>query len=160
MGTFLRFSRNIRKHGSNIENNSVMLTRRVSKVALRSLVKGTPVDEGVARSNWRVSIGNPTRAVISAYAPGKKLGIDETSNANAAISAGISVINRLRVGSIARGSSMAGNALYITNSVSYLDKLRSGSSGQQGSDWVAAALQEAASEIRMVRLISSIVKDE
>lgn len=160
MSTFLRFSRNIRKRSSTIENNSVVLTRRVAKTALRALVYGTPVDKGVARSNWRVSLGNPTRAVIGAYAPGRKLGMGETENARAAISAGISVINRLKVGAARRGTGQAGQSLYITNAVPYLDRLRSGYSGQQSADWVEAALQEAASEVRQVRLLYSPVRDE
>ena len=160
MSDFLRFSRNIRRHGSNIENNSVVLTKRVAKTALRSLVNGTPVDKGVARSNWRVSLGNVTRSVIPAYSPGKKLGIDEGANAKAAISAGIAIINRLKVGAIRRGTGQAGQALYITNSIPYLGKLRSGHSSQQGADWVAAALQEAASEISQVRLLSSRMRDD
>lgn len=160
MGTFLRFSRNIRTIGSRIENNSAAVTRRVAKRALRELVEGTPVDKGVARSNWRVSLGSPTRSVVPAFAPGRKLGIGETGNARAAISEGISKINQLRVGPFKRGTGQAGQALYLTNSVAYLDKLRSGYSSQQPNDWVQSALQSASSEVRQVRLLSSTVRDE
>lgn len=135
------------------------LTKRVAKVALRALVYGTPVDKGVARSNWRASIGNPTRSVIGAYSPGAKLGIGESANASAAIAAGIQQINRLRVGS-KFGTGQAGQALYITNSIPYLDKLRSGSSPQQSGDWVEIALQEARSQINQVRLLSTRVRDD
>ena len=134
------------------------LTQRVAKVALRSLVNGTPVDKGVARSNWRVSIGVETRKVIPAFAPGKKLGIGETQNARATIQAGISKINLLRVGKGGKGR--AGSALFITNSVPYLDQLRSGRSPQQSFDWVNGALIEAAAQIRQVRLLSRRVKDD
>lgn len=153
MATLLQFSRNIRKLGSRIENNSVALTKRVAKKALRGLVEGTPVDEGDARSNWRVSLGNPTRAVIPAYAPGKKLGRGESANARAAIAAGFAKINQLKVGA-KRGSGQAGTALFITNAIPYLGRLRDGSSSQQPNDWVEVALSEARMEIAGVRLLS------
>lgn len=153
MATLFQFSRNIRKHGSRIENNSVRLTKRVAKRTLISLVEGTPVDEGVARSNWRVSLGNPTTTVIPAYAPGKKLGIDERSNAYAARVAGFSKISLLRVGK-KYGTGQAGTALFITNAVPYLTRLRNGYSKQQPNDWIHQAFLEAQMEIHQVRLLS------
>ena len=158
MATLLQFSRNIRKLGSRIENNSVALTKRVAKKALTGLVEGTPVDEGDARSNWRVSLGNPTRSVIPAYSPGKKLGIGERANARATIAAGFAVINRLKVGA-KRGTGQAGTAVFITNAIPYLDRLRSGSSKQQPNDWVQIAMMEARNEIAGVRLLSRNVGD-
>lgn len=159
MATLLQFSRNIRKLGSRIENNSVALTKRVAKRTLTALVEGTPVDEGDARSNWRVSLGNPTRSVIPAYSPGKKLGIGERQNARAAIQAGFSVINQLRVGA-KRGTGQAGSALFITNAIPYLGRLRDGYSSQQPNDWVQVALMEAQAEIAGTRLLDRTVSAE
>jgi hypothetical protein len=159
VATLLQFSRNIRKLGSRIENNSVALTKRVVKRALVALVEGTPVDEGDARSNWRVSLGNPTRSVIPAYSPGKKLGIGERQNARATIQAGIATINQLRVGA-KRGSGQAGTALFITNAIPYLGRLRDGSSSQQPNDWVEIALLDAQAEIAQVRLLDRTVSAE
>jgi len=152
MATLLQFSRNMRVRGSKIENSSIGLVKRIAKRALIGLVEGTPVDKGVARSNWRVSIYNPTRAVIPAYLPGKNLGLGERSNARAAIAAGIAQINLLRVGA-AFGTGQAGRALFITNAIPYLGRLRTGSSTQQPKDWVSIALIEARSEISSVRLL-------
>lgn len=153
MATLLQFSRNIRKRGSDIENNSVRAVQRVSKRTLRSLIDGTPVDKGVARSNWRVSLGNPTRSVIPAFAPGKKLGIGERANARAALAEGFAKINQLRIGA-KRGTGQAGTALFITNAIPYLGRLRSGYSSQQPNDWVGVALLEAQAEIQSIRLLS------
>lgn len=159
MATLLQFSRNIRKHGSRIQNNSVLLTQRVAKKTLRSLVDGTPVDKGVARSNWRVSLGNPTSKVIPAHAPGRKLGIGERTNAAAAIQVGIATINRLTVGA-KRGTGQAGQALFISNSIPYLDRLRSGYSAQQPNDWVATALLEAQAVVLQTRLLTKSSNSE
>lgn len=159
MATLLQFSRNIRELGSRIENNSVALTKRVAKRALTALVEGTPVDEGDARSNWRVSLGNPTRSVIPAFSPGKKLGIGERQNARAAIQSGFAVINQLRVGA-KRGTGQAGSALFITNAIPYLGRLRDGYSSQQPNDWVQVALMEAQAEIANTRLLDRTVSAE
>lgn len=158
MATLLQFSRNIRKLGSRIENNSVALTKRVAKKALRSLVEGTPVDVGDARSNWRVSLGNPTRAVIPAFSPGRHLGIGERSNARATIAAGFATINQLKVGA-KRGTGQAGTAVFITNAIPYLGRLRNGYSAQQPNDWVQVAMMEAQAEISQVRLLSTRVSE-
>jgi hypothetical protein len=152
MVTLFQFSRNIRKHGSKIENNSVELTKRVAKKTLRSVVYGTPVDTGVARSNWRVSIGNPTFAVIPAYYPSEDLGRGEKLNAMATISAGIKKIDKLRVGK-KRGTGQAGSALFISNATPYLSQLRTGTSKQQPRDWVNLALIDASIDIKQARLL-------
>lgn len=153
MVTLVQFGRNIRSRASRLENNSVRLTQRVAKRALRELVLGTPVDKGVTRSNWRVSLGTPTRRVIPAYFPGNLLGIRERANARAAISAGNAQINKLRVGAGRRGTGQAGQAIFIVNSVPWLGRLRRQSSHQQPRDWVAIAQLNAAREARGVRLL-------
>ena len=153
MPTMLQFSRNIRKRGNQIQNSSAKLTKKTAKVALRSLVDGTPVDKGVARSNWRVSLDNSTSSVIPAYSPGKSLGIGERSNAQATIASGIAKIDLLTVGA-KRGTGQAGTAVFITNSIPYLDKLRSGYSPQQPDDWVNSALLEAQAVVRQTKLLT------
>ena len=118
MATMAQFSRNIRKRGSQIENSSKRVVQAVSKRTLKALVNGTKVDKGVARSNWRVGIGAPTRAVIKAYSPYPKgsqaggQGMSERANASAAISAGNARINSLPAGPLR-------TSVYITNSIPY-----------------------------------------
>lgn len=121
MATLAQFSRNIRKRGSQVENSATRAVKQTSKAALKSLVYGTKVDKGVARSNWRVGIGAPTRAVIPAYAPYPKgskangAGMLETANANAAIAAGNARINAVAG---ARGLGLT-TAIYISNNIPY-----------------------------------------
>jgi hypothetical protein len=86
----------------------------------QSVVLGTPVDTGRARSNWRVSVGAPVADVIEPYAPGKHLGRGEGANAQAAIQQGQAVI----------GSARSGKPIYITNNVHYIGKLEEGHSPQ------------------------------
>lgn len=149
MATLAQFSRNIRSLGSRIENSGTRLVKATSIRALRSLVDNTPVDKGVARSNWRVGIGAPTRVVIGAYAPGRKLGIGERTNASAAISAG-----RARINSIKSTSRGLETAIYISNAVPYIGDLNNGSSKQVGAGFVERALLEASLEIAGFRIFT------
>ncbi len=147
MATLAQFSRNIRKRGSQVENSSTRVVKAVSKRALRSLVQNTKVDKGVARSNWRVGIGAPTRSVIDAYTrypKGSKAngaGINETANANAAIAAGNARIDSVR-GVAFRGLQ---TSIYISNHVPYLNKAMI-------AGGVETALLEARSEIAGFRV--------
>jgi hypothetical protein len=140
---FDQFSRYMRRVITGIVDRSDLLTRRVATTALEDLVRGTPVDKGVARSNWRVTLNAPSTTVIPAYAPGRKLGIGETANASAAIGAGRAVIARAREGS----------TIHISNSIPYLTKLRNGHSQQQPNDWVDGALIRARRLISQARLV-------
>ncbi len=149
MATLIQFSRNIRKRGRQVVNSGSRVVRGAAKVSLRSLVLATPVDKGVARSNWRVGIGAPARTIIEAYAPGKKLGIHERANANAAIRAGNARINAVQ------GVSGVGlkTAIWISNSIPYLNKLNNdGSSSQAASGFIQTALLEAQVFIRGFRV--------
>lgn len=159
MATLAQFSQNIRKRGSQIENAGTRVVKAVSKRALRALVAATPVDEGTARSNWRVGIGASTRGVISAYAPGKKLGIGESSNANAAIAAGIARINGVR-GVSGRGGGLQ-TAIYITNNTEYIGNLSNGKglndgySPQAPAGFIEVAVAEARETIRNFRVFQT-----
>lgn len=121
MATLAQFSRNIRKRGSQIQNSGTSYTKVAAKSFLRSAVLGTKVDKGVARSNWRVGIGSPTRAVIEAYVPypkgskGAGQGMMESGNAAGALGAGNARINSVR------GVAGVGltTAIYVSNNVPY-----------------------------------------
>lgn len=143
MASLAQFSKNIRKRGSQVENGSTALVRAVSKRALRALVRTTPVDKGVARSNWRVGIGGPPTATISAYAPGRHLGINEQANAAAAIAAGVARINSFSPGQGRRLQT----AIYITNNVLYIEALNNGRSPQTPPGFIDAAMVEATAVI-------------
>lgn len=121
MATLAQFSRNIRKRGSQIENSATDVVKSSSKAALKALVRGTKVDKGVARSNWRVGIGAPTRSVIGAYTPypkgskGNGAGMLENANASAAIAAGSARINAVKG---VRGRGLT-TSIYISNNIPY-----------------------------------------
>lgn len=148
MATLAQFSRNIRKRGSQIENSATRVVKQASARALKALVRGTPVDTGRARSNWRVGIGAPTSAEIDPYSPGRHLGINESANANAAIAAGLARINSVK-GKAGLGLT---TAIYISNNTKYIGRLNSGYSKQAPAGFVEKALIEAKLEIAGFRV--------
>ena len=140
MPTLLQFSKNIRKRGNQIENETANVVRRVARRALRTLVLGTRVDTGLARSNWRVSLGGFPKAVIPPYAPGSKLGITERGNALGALTVGNAIISGLT------GRGHARKSIVIVNHVRYIDFATL-------PGVVSGAAIEAAVEIRNFRLV-------
>ena len=113
MATLLQFSKNMQSRASQIRNAPPRIIRRAAFAALKAAASGTPVDKGVARSNWRLSVGARTFAVIPAYSPGNKLGIGERANLNATLAAGRNVLRGLKTR----------QAVILTNNVDYIDEL-------------------------------------
>ncbi len=150
MATLAQFSRNIRKRGVQVDNAATRIVKTVSKRALRALVTNTPVDKGVARSNWRVGIGGVPTSSIAAYAPGSKLGINERANASAAITAGISRIDSVSPG---RGNRLR-TSIFIVNNVPYIERLNEGYSKQNAPGWIERSLQEARASINNFRVFT------
>lgn len=163
MATLAQFSQNIRKRGSQIENAGTRFTKAVAKRALRALVNATPVDTGRARSNWRVGIGASPTAVIEPYSPGKKLGIGERANANAAIATGLARINSVRGASGAGGGLQT--AIYIANNTPYIGNLPNGKglndgySPQASAGWIEEKLMEARAIIPTLRVFTGSEDD-
>lgn len=149
MATLAQFSKNIRRRGRQIENSGTRMVKAAATRSLRSLVFGTKVDKGVARSNWRVGIGAPTRSVIEAYTPypkgskGGGAGMSEGANAMGAISAGSA-----RIASV-KGVSGAGlkTAIFISNNIPYPNTAFP-------TGMVSTALMEAQAEIRGMRVFT------
>ena len=123
------------------------VTRKAARAALRTSVRGTPVDEAVARSNWIVTIARGTNRVRAApFFRTSKAGRAERRNAQAAIAAGDVVIDRYKAGP--RGSS----EIVIQNNTPYIGLLDDGYSAQAPMGFSQAAEQAALREFRRYRL--------
>ena len=146
MATLLQFSKNIRSRSSNIRNARVSMIRRAVLTAVKVMASGTPVDKGVARSNYRVSIGNRTFSTIPAYSPGSHLGIDETANLRAVVTAARQKLSTLR----------PGQSVWITNNTEYLDELNNppGHSSQSRGGFIEAGFAAARISVENTRLFT------
>lgn len=124
------------------------VARLVTGIAQEAIVQAgfyvaseTPVDKGVARSNWIASKNERVEEVIPAYVPGEHLGIHEGANLQAAheqhkkIAEGFDVSN-------------GDESLHITNSTDYIDTLNSTDySAQADPGFFERALPYAATQI-------------
>jgi hypothetical protein len=138
------FSRRIKVRVDRLERNSNALFKRTVLAADQAVVLGTPVDTGVARSNWRVSIGGPLSTTVPAFSPGERLGIGEQANAAGALNQARAAVGRRREGQDA----------YITNNVPYIGALNDGSSRQAPANFVEMGVMAAVSVIRNARIVT------
>ncbi len=107
----------------------------VDRVAIRE----TPVDTGLARSNWIASIGAPATVTIPAYAPGKKRGKGERANASRARAQALQVIKTWRTGNP--------NPITIANNVEYIILLNSGGPTNKANNMLALAVQAGVKKV-------------
>lgn len=149
--TIAQFAERMKKRGDQIENAGARVIRRSTRAFVREVVLGTPVDTGKHRSNWRVGIDRRPGGVIQPYAPGRKLGIAERSNATATIAAAEVQIAKIRPG---RGRKVDFN-VFVVNNAPVIGKLNAGQiSTQQTPGWINAALLTALSKIRTMRIFN------
>ncbi len=147
MATAAQFSKNMKKRGRQVVNSETRIVKAAAVRALRAVAFATPGDTGEARSNWRIGIGAPTRAVIPPYAPGKNIGTSERANAGAAIAAG-----NARIASVSATSAGLKTSIYLTNSTRHIGLLNSGSSAQAPAGFVEGGILSAASHVRGLRI--------
>ena len=122
--------------------SSRALQRTMQETALeadRVAIRETPVDTGLARSNWIASIGAPSSVTIPAYAPGKMRGKGERANANRARAQAAQVIKVWRTGNP--------NPISIANNVEYISLLDAGGPTNSPNNMLAKAVQAAQKKV-------------
>jgi len=130
---FSALPRRMNNLGGTITKGVTKLVQDVAKGIGATVVDTTPVDTGLARSNWRATISAPASGTIPPYSPGNKLGIGESANAAAAKAQQKQAIERFDV--------TKHTSIFITNNVPYIGALNDGSSPQSAGDMVAMGLQ-------------------
>ena len=127
--------------------------KTVNKEAREIVVKthyvfasGVPVDTGEARSNTRGSSARVTPSnVIPAYAPGVKLGIEETGNLNAANA------QCKRAAKVWKAAGGPNKPFVIFNNWSEIERLNNGDISAQGRHFVQRAEKTARRLIRKAK---------
>jgi len=140
------FTRRMEVRADEIVDGVNRVVRATALVIDQAVVFSTPVDKGVARSNWRVGIGAAPTGTIPAYSPGDELGVGETANAQAAIAQGSTVI----------GSRRPGQDIFIANNLPYIQPLNDGSSRQAPAGFVETAVQQAAVAVASSRVFRTV----
>lgn len=92
----------------------------------------TPVDKGVARSNWQVGIGRDPTNRIPAHSPGRHLGRSETANQQIMLAEAQLALRRAR----------ADGEVNLVNNIPYMYDLNElGTSAQSPVGFVEQALE-------------------
>lgn len=107
-----------------IRDKSDQLIRALALEAHGRLIRKTPVDQGRARNNWNVAVGEPDFETTD----------DEEypKDGRDALQKGTAVIAGVRMGDV----------IYLTNALPYIDALDKGHSGQAPSGMVAVTKKE------------------
>jgi hypothetical protein len=143
MANLEQFSRHMVVRADRLPIKAAELQREVAMTVHENLVYGTPVDTGLARSNWLMSIGKSRTDVIPQYSYGNFLGISETKNAVQAITQAITALQ----------SHKPGQDIYDTNNVHYIETLGRGHSRQASAGWIPLAIQAGLEAVRTKRLL-------
>lgn len=139
------FARRIRQRARQVEVGVDRLVKKVGLAVDQAVVLATPADTGRARSNWNIGIGRPERGVREPFAPGSKLGIGESQNAQAALAEAQAEIPTRR----------PGQDIYISNNLDYIEQLNDGSSAQAPAMFVEQAVETGRELVRRSRVIIS-----
>lgn len=129
------------KYGDAIAADVGLLKNEITLAVVASVAKRTPVDVGTARSNWMVStaISAATRAAFSPflsrwrppYGPGGSL--SETRNQAGTVWSANGTVGR---------AAKAGEPLYISNNLPYIQRLNEGWSDQAPAGFVEIGITE------------------
>jgi len=124
----LGFSKLMRERSGNLAGEVHTAVKDTSKAYLVAVADATPVDTGMAVSNYQVGINASPSGVLPPHVPGK-FRSTALENLNATIAAGASIID----------SSKPGDAIHITNNLDYIGDLNDGTSTQAPSGMTAIA---------------------
>lgn len=137
-----QFSKRMQVIANNVNANADILVKTVALAVDQSVVVATPIDEGTARSNWVVAVGNTPSDQIEAYVKGT-----EGSTASANIQAAIAQA-RIEVKKYKKG-----DEIHITNNLDYINELNKGSSHQADPGFVERAARTGIMAVQGVKLL-------
>lgn len=144
--SFDRFIARMNLRAANVPKEVNRVKRLAALAVDQTVVMATPVDTGRARSNWVVSMAEPSGQVVDPYAPlasGKDpFKISETANANAAINQGQEVIAKVT----------PGQTICVTNNLPYIQRLNEGYSAQAPAMFVQQAMDAGLKAVAGARI--------
>lgn len=127
-----------------VEENVERAMKDCAQVVLRSVVEGTPVDTGTARSNWTPELDRAFEGLFPARVPGIK-GSTGDANSVATIEAGAPVIEAFDIGT--------NREIHITNNAGHIQALNDGHSKQAPADFVRIAVLEGLATVRGAKIL-------
>lgn len=137
MAEVKQFVLSLKKFGAEQPKVVSRLMRRGAFLVMGDLVRGSPVDTGRFRSSWFVGVGQPNRSVAPERA--KKGGSATESLA--------------RVRELTPENVDGTKPIYLSNNLPYAAALADGHSQQAPSGWIDAAVERAAQELAIVKVV-------
>lgn len=137
------FERRIRLYANKAGLLGDVAVRAASQSVLEELAAATPVDTGLAVSNWQVGIGRSPKEPIPPYAPGSK-GSTALANREAMLAAGIAAVQGYVSG--------RGQAVHIVNNAEHIGLLNDGHSQQAPANFVETAVAAGRSAVQNLRV--------
>lgn len=132
-----QFEARMRQIAELTENNLGVTMKRTAFRALVGSVRGTPADTGRGRSNYQINFGRRGTSTRPPFAPGRRIGIAETTNARAVESQARRKLRSIPNDRIIRTSSVQ------TNPLEYVAGLNDGNSRQAPAGFIERAAQAA-----------------
>lgn len=124
------FGRRIQATGQDVADNSDALVRKVAVAVDHTVVFGTPVDTGRARSNWQAELDSPADGTVASLG----------GNAAAASIAKAEAI-------IAKYNGDRNKEIHLTNNLPYIGRLNDGWSAQAPAGYVETAVLTGAGKV-------------
>lgn len=128
------------KLGQRVVEGAENLNKETVVAVINRLAEATPVDTGLARSNWQVGVGvmpsgtrKPFAPIPSRWKPPYPAGGSRSERRNL-----------LGVSSAAQGALRGykdGQSIYITNNLPYIERLDAGHSPQSPAGWIRAGFR-------------------
>jgi len=151
--TLSSFSTRIRLQADGVVENADKAVRKAGFAVDQAVVLGTPVDKGVARSNWLVFVA-PVFGEVAAEGGGKdgfaelveqgRDGVQSLLRPAAALAQAAGTIRARRTG----------QDLWIVNNIDYIGKLNAGSSQQAPENFVEMAVMDGVRAVRSVKVVN------
>ena len=138
------FAKRVSRIAVEVEGNVERAMKDCATAVARSVVEGTPVDTGKARSNWLAGIDTPVIAEIEAHAPGMGGSTGDT-NAEAAIGLASAVIETFDI--------EKNRSIHVTNNLPYIQPLNDGHSAQAPANFVEMAVMEGLATVKGANIL-------
>jgi len=138
------FAKRIDRIAVRVEGNVERAVKDCAGAVLRSVVENTPVDTGMARSNWTPELDRAFEGLFPARMPGEK-GSTAEENAAATIEAGSPTIEAFDIDT--------NESIHITNNAPHIRPLNDGHSKQAPTGFLQIAVMEGLATVRGAKIV-------
>lgn len=138
------FAKRIDRIAVRVEGNVERAVKDCAQAVLRSVVENTPVDTGLARSNWTPELDRAFEGLFPARAPGKD-GSTGEENAAATIEAGVPTIEAFDI--------KKNESIHVTNNAGHIRALNDGHSKQAPAGFVQIAVMDGLATVRGAKVV-------